>query len=295
MEKQYIDLPNGEKLAYLETGTEHQDVLVLVHGNMSSSIHYLPVIADFAKDYRVIAMDLRGFGDSTYHTPINHLDDFADDVIAFINMKNIDTCDLVGWSTGGGIGLSLAARFPKRIKKLVLVESASYKGYPIYEKDATFQPVIGKQYQSKDAMAQDPVQVLPALKAMEDKNAAIMKDIWKAVIYNVNVPEEESLDVFINETLKQRNLVDVDWALMTFNMSHEHNGVTEGDGSIDLVKQPVLSIYGKKDLVIPEHMFKETVDALETVKTHIFENGSHSPITDHPDKLYSAIYHFITS
>ncbi len=291
MDKKFIDLPNKETLAYLEMGSAQNETLVLLHGNMSSSVHYLPVLEDLAKAYHVLAMDLRGFGDSTYHTPIEHLDDFADDVTAFLDLKNIDACYVAGWSTGGGIGLSLAARYPNRFKKLVLIESASYKGYPIFEKDASFQPIIGKQYQSKEAMSKDAVQVVPALQAMQANNVSVMTDIWKAVIYNVKVPENHEL--FISETLKQKNLIDVDWALMTFNMSHEHNGVVNGSGLIDKVTLPVLSIYGKKDIVIPEHMFKETVEALKDVQTHTFENGSHSPITDDPQALSKVILSFL--
>ena len=49
MNKKYIGLPNGEELAYLDMG-KGEDVLVLVHGNMSSSIHYKPLIEKFESE-----------------------------------------------------------------------------------------------------------------------------------------------------------------------------------------------------------------------------------------------------
>ncbi len=293
MQKKTITLSNKENYAYLEYGSKDHDTLLLVHGNMSSGVHYEPLIDLLKTDFHILAPDLRGFGDSSYGKPIESLDDFADDLRLLLDKLDIDTVHFVGWSTGGGIGMKFAAKYPTYIKKLILVESASYRGYPIFEKNEAYQPILGKLYKSKEAMAKDPVQVLPIQQAIEQNDSEFIKKIWTSVIYNVNVPNETSFNRYITETLKQRNLIDVDWALMTFNMSDSSNGVVKGDGSIKAVKAPVLSVWGKKDFVIPEPMFKETVDALSQVTTHVFDEGSHSPITDVPDELAGIIKDFI--
>lgn len=290
MTKKTITLANHENYHYLETNEQQDKTILLVHGNMSSGLHYKPLI-ERLDNYHVLAPDLRGFGDSTYHNPINSLEDFADDLKLFLDALHIDKVILVGWSTGGGIGLKFAAKYQDYIEKLVLLESASYRGYPIYEKDEKMQPKLDALYQTKNAMAKDPVQVAPAKQAMDNNNKDFMKAVWEAAIYNVRIPEEE--DMYLEESLKQRNLIDVDWALMTFNMSHTSNGVALGDESIDDVQCPVLSIYGKKDLVILQYMFEETVKALTNVKTEILEHGSHSPITDDPDTISKVITDFI--
>ncbi len=293
MKKQQITLPNGETLHYLKAGDENKPWLVLIHGNMSSSIHYLPIIDQLREDFQILAPDLRGFGDSTYDTPINHLDDFADDVAELMRAMKVDRAHVAGWSTGGGIALSLAARYAELVESLILIESASYKGYPIFEKDENNQPIIGKLYTSKESMAKDPVQVAPMQQVMEIKNAEMMKAVWAQLIYNVKVPDE--VNTYIDETLKQRNLIDVDWALMTFNMSSEHNGVVEGTNLIGEVTVPVLTIWGTHDLVIPRPMFEDTAAALPNVKKHIIEGGSHSPITDDPSALAQTMRSFIIS
>ena len=59
MEKKFVELPNKEKLAYLDMG-QGSEVFVLVHGNMSSSIHYKPLIERLKNQYRIIAPDMRG-------------------------------------------------------------------------------------------------------------------------------------------------------------------------------------------------------------------------------------------
>ena len=293
MKKLTLELANQETIAYNTFGNSDKPNLLLVHGNMSSGVHYEPIIEYLKDDFYLIVPDLRGFGDSSYHQPIESLEDFADDLDSFLKALNIDKVSLVGWSTGGGIGLKFAAKYPHRMEKLVLLESASFKGYPIFHKDASYQPILTELYQTKDAMAKDPVQVLPAVMAMQNNDIDFMKQVWEAAIYNVKVPEEASLNRFLKETLKQRNLVDVDWALMTFNMSHVHNGVVDGDGTIDNLNCPVLSIYGEKDFVITRNMFDETVEALKNVETEVYSDGSHSPITDFPERLSKRIKTFL--
>jgi len=291
MSKKSQVLQSGETLAYLEAGDPTQPALILVHGNMSSSFHFTPIMDDLAKTYHVIAPDLRGFGDSTYHIPLESLHDLADDLEQFCQLLGIEHASFAGWSTGGGVIMSLAARYPARVDHLILIESASIMGYPIFQKDDQFQPILTKMYQDKAAMAADPVQVAPAVKAMQEKNHAYLKSVWEAAIYNVHVPD--AIDAYIAESLKQVNLVDIDWALMTFNMSDTHNGVVPGDGTYKDVKAPILNIWGQKDYVIPEVMFQQNVAAFPDAESLILENGSHSPITDEPDTVVNAIHAFI--
>ena len=66
LEKKYVNLPNGERYAYIEKG-EGDKVVLLIHGNNASSIHYEPLYREFPEGYRVVAPDLRGFGDSSYN------------------------------------------------------------------------------------------------------------------------------------------------------------------------------------------------------------------------------------
>ncbi len=291
MEKHSLTLSNGEKLAYQERGKPGGRPLVLIHGNMSSSLHYEPLIQQLETDHHILAPDLRGFGDSTYHQPIDSLADFAEDVAEFLDKKGIENATIAGWSTGGGVAMALAAKGGRRVGRLVLIESCAPEGLPIYEKDASLQPT-DKLYQDKEALAQDPVQVAPILQALEKNDADFMRQVWEATIYTVKKPDEAYLERTIEETLKQRNLVDVDWALLTFNMTDDHNGVTQGDGSIQHVDVPTLAIYGKADAVISEAMFERTVAALPQAETVVYEKSGHSPIVDVPDDLAERIRNF---
>ena len=88
MEKKFISI-GSETLAYLDEG--QGDVVLMVHGNMSSSVHYEPLITRIKGKYRCVAVDLRGFGDSTYNNRFDTLEELADDVNAFTILYKLAT------------------------------------------------------------------------------------------------------------------------------------------------------------------------------------------------------------
>jgi pimeloyl-ACP methyl ester carboxylesterase len=292
MEKKFIELKNGEKYAYIEQGKGDKN-LILVHGNVSSLVYYKPLLERLQEDIHTYAIDMRGFGDSSYYKPVMSLEDLADDIQLFMEEMNIGKAAVVGWSLGGGVALKFAAKYPDKIEQLILINSASYKGYPVFKKDENNQMKFGEVYESREEMAKDPVQVLPLLMAYQTKNKALLKQIYNMTIYTVNKPNEEDFDLYIDETLKQRNLVDVDFALASFNMGHEHNFYTQGDGSIDDVKAETLHVWGSHDVTVPEQMMKANIDAIKNSTYVKFDQCGHSPLIDKPDELTKVIFEFI--
>ena len=288
MEKKTVDIGN-EVLAYLDEG--QGDVVLMIHGNMSSSIHYEPLISRIKDKYRCIAVDLRGFGDSSYNGRFDTLDELAEDVNLLLEKLGISSVYLVGWSNGGGVGLKLCALHPEKVKKFFDIEGASLKGYPLYVKDEAFQST-GKPYENKDALALDPISVAPMIRVFEGKDAAMMSAVWDATIYTVNKPTREQSDLWISETLKQRNIVDLDWALATLNMSHEHTPYGKGDGSIQNVTCPVALTMGEKDVVVPDYMVLDNYNALADATLLPYENCGHSPMVDCPDRLAEDVLAF---
>lgn len=291
-EIKYVNLNNGERLAYREAG-KGDKVLLLIHGNMSSGLHYLPVVERLPEDFKAYFLDLRGFGESSYNKPFDSLKELSEDVFEFVAALGIKGFTMVGWSTGGGICMQFDADHPGFAEKLVLIETVSYKGYPLNKKDVEGQPIPGTVYTAKEEMAQDPVQVAPAIAAMENKDFNYMNFLWDAAIYSCSKPDPEYNQLYITETLKQRNLADIDWALANFNMSHEHNSYTAGSGLIDKVEIPVLSFWGEKDYVVLGDMVKETVEAIgDNAELVILQNSGHSPLVDCPDLLSQKIFDF---
>ena len=280
-----------ETIAYREQG-EGDKILILVHGNMTSSEHFNVLMERLPKDIKVYAVDLRGFGGSTYINPVNHLKDFSDDIKAFVNALSIKKFSIAGWSTGGGIAMQYCIDYPEDVEKLVLIESVGISGYPIFRKDDNGQPIIGDFLTTKEELSKDFVQVLPILNAYENRDKETLKAIWNALIYTGKQPEADLYDVYLEDMLTQRNLIDVDYALMYFNISTEHNGVIAGTGEVAKLKLPTLIFQGKNDLVVPlqmgEGIYKELNHA-----TYVLHDGGHSPFVDDMDLVVDNLLKFL--
>lgn len=292
MSLNYITLSNGETLAYREQGAGEK-TLLLVHGNMTSSQHYDILLEALPKDIKVYAIDLRGFGGSSYRTRVNHLKDFSDDIKLFVDALKIKNFSIAGWSTGGGIAMQYIIDHPKDVDKLVLIESVGISGYPIFRKDDAGQPIIGDFLTTKEELENDAVQVMPILNAYKNKDKNTLKAIWNMLIYTTKQPDEKQYDIYLDDMLTQRNLVDVDYALMYFNISSSHNGVIEGSGKVHDIKKPTLVFQGKNDLVVPQMMGDGIYEALKDHATYIQHDGGHSPLIDDLNMLTNHIVDFI--
>lgn len=284
-----VQIPNGETIAYRKAGTDGP-VVLLVHGNMSSSVHWQTTMQQLESSYRVFAPDLRGFGDSSYNAPFNSLHDLAKDVEAYVDAMGIEEFTVVGWSTGGGVALEMAADWPKRVKKVLLLDSVPLTGYPIFKKDATGQPILTELLKTKEEIAQDPVQVLPALNAYATGNRELMRTIWNMSIYNLHQPPAEDYELYLDAIMKQRNLVDVDYSLLTFNMTDAPTGSAPGSGRAALVQCPVVVMNGEQDLVVPLAWAQTIKDYFGRQATLIvFPGVGHSAITDAPELFFSTL------
>ncbi|GAA1636970.1 alpha/beta hydrolase [Microbacterium flavum] len=108
-----------------------EDTLVLIHGNVSSSLFWQELMQDLPSDLRVIAIDLRGFG-GTESLPVDAtrgVRDFSDDVHATLAALDIDAAHLVGWSMGGGVVMQYAIDHPDQTLSLTLQAPVSPYGF----------------------------------------------------------------------------------------------------------------------------------------------------------------------
>lgn len=117
----HLTLSDGDQL-YFET---HGDgpALALVSGLGGVMAFWQPHLMEFAKHYRVILHDHRGTGQSTRSRMEYSVDQMADDLLQLLDHLGIAHVDLVGHSTGGAIGQTIALDQPARIRKLVLSAS----------------------------------------------------------------------------------------------------------------------------------------------------------------------------
>jgi N-formylmaleamate deformylase len=117
----------GYRMAYREWGSRpatEAPPVVLVHGITSSSLSWVRVAPRLAERSRVIAVDLKGHGDSEGPADGYHVADQAAEVAGLCAALGIERIDLVGHSWGGGIALQVAADGRVPLRRLVLEDPA---------------------------------------------------------------------------------------------------------------------------------------------------------------------------
>lgn len=108
-------------LEYEERG--QGDALVLLHGLGSSAHDWDFQMPALAREYRVIAPSLRGFGASDKPDGPYTVMQYARDVIALLNELGIERAHVLGFSLGGAVAFQLAVQFEHRLKSLIVVNS----------------------------------------------------------------------------------------------------------------------------------------------------------------------------
>ena len=109
---------NGIKIYYEIYGTG--EPLLLLHGNGGSIISFSKQIAEFSKQYKVIAIDTRGHGNSADSTIKNFsYNQFAEDVKGLLDTLKLMNVSVLGWSDGGNTALILASKYPGYVKYLI--------------------------------------------------------------------------------------------------------------------------------------------------------------------------------
>src|SRR5213596_1883040 len=112
---------NGISLYYEFHGTGRP--LILLHGGLGSGEMFGPVLPALAERHQVVLVDLQGHGRTAdIDRPID-IRLMADDIAALIDHLHLDRPDVVGYSLGGGVALQLGAKYPEKIRRLVVVSA----------------------------------------------------------------------------------------------------------------------------------------------------------------------------
>lgn len=115
-----ITLVGNAEIAYDDIGTGLP--VVFLHAFPLNRTMWAPQVSALAADYRCIAVDVRGLGESSASPPYS-VDRYADDVIAVLDALQIQRAVFVGLSMGGYVAFSLWRRYASRVRALVLANT----------------------------------------------------------------------------------------------------------------------------------------------------------------------------
>ncbi|MFD2046709.1 alpha/beta fold hydrolase [Ornithinibacillus salinisoli] len=288
-----VALPNGEEIAYRER-EGGEDIVVLVHGNMTSSVHWDLVLENLDEKYKVYAIDLRGFGESSYHEPITAIKDFSDDVKFWVDELGIRDFAFVGWSLGGTVCQQFCADYPGYCDRLFLLASGSSRGYAYYAAGPDGMPDLNHRLETMEEMMKDSKRMM-IQEAYDTKNYDLLRQIWDMLIYQHHKPDPERYQKYVEDMTTQRNLAECYQALNIFNISNQHNGLTAGEDKVKLIDIPVCIAWGEHDIVVTKQMTEELREDFGDKADYKELIGcGHSPIIDDLEQLLKVMENFFT-
>lgn len=126
-----VDSKDGVKVAYITKG-EGEPALIFVHGWSCDKSYWENQLDEFAKSYKVVAVDLAGHGESSLNREDFTMAKFGEDVAAVVNQLKLNKVILIGHSMGGAVIVEAAKLLKGKAIGLVGVDT-----YQSFEDDWT--------------------------------------------------------------------------------------------------------------------------------------------------------------
>ena len=123
MDSHYTNI-NGIKLHYVTGGIENGPVCLLLHGFPESWITWRNVIPHLEEHYKIVAVDLRGYGDSDKPEGIRNYTNklMSSDIAGILAELKLTSAYVVGHDRGARVARRMAYDYPELINRLALIE-----------------------------------------------------------------------------------------------------------------------------------------------------------------------------
>jgi pimeloyl-ACP methyl ester carboxylesterase len=254
---------------------EKGSTVILLHGVGCSVEFWERNIAALAREHRVFAVDIVGFGRTDKPEVVYTFELMADFVIDFMKTMGIDKASLVGNSMGGAISLTVAAQAPKRVEKIVLVDPVG----------------LGR--------GQSPVMRLMALPVIGN---VLTKPSRKGVLRQMQLclyDPSQARDDFIDRLTaigalpgNQRSFLSL--LRVTSNILGVKKGiVADFSARLKKIKAPILMIWGRQDQILPLADGEAAVQKMANGRLHVMDRAGHLPQIDKPEEFNATVLDFL--
>ncbi|MBA2116776.1 alpha/beta fold hydrolase [Bremerella alba] len=246
--------------------------LLLLHGIPTWSFLFHEMIDELAKDYRVIAPDMIGYGFS------DHRDNFdrsievqADMIEQFLGHLDVASAHFVAHDIGGGVAMILADRSPELVRSMVLSNSVAYDSWPIEEMLSLAHPRNAK------------------MKPEEMKE--LLEETFEVGLSRPERRTQEFKDGVMTPYLQTDGIVSLVRNASSLNTNH----TTPLTASLNKITQPTLLLWGEDDQWQPISTAKRLVQDMPDAKLHAIKNCSHWVPQDAPEEFTQETLRFLNS
>lgn len=257
--KKYIELRTGINMAYVEGGNPEGENIVMLHGYSDSSRAYRKMMQDMGNKYHIYALDLRGHGATDKPKQFAYtVEQHVEDVTSFLDQMKIRTFYAIGHSMGSVVSLGLGFSIPDRVKGLFMMSS-----FARFHHSSDDMKAFNSQFAGYEKNPPDKEEWIPNYRAYYDKEfpdyieEAIHKwpgHCWKAGWYG----------------------------LESFDFTKFSN----------MIKAPVMMIWGGMDDLVTEEHRKELIDLLPNAEYKVYPENTHELNQEIPEEIINDIMNF---
>jgi aminoacrylate hydrolase len=239
--------------------------VLLVPGLGGVGSYWTPNIPAFAQRYQVVIHDHRGTGQSSRSRIRYSVDQMTDDLLGVMDHLEIDKAHLVGHSTGGAIGQTLAARQSKRLLSLT-----------IYASWTKADPFFRRVFEARRALLMEA----GAVAYVRSTAVFLYPDWW--VNENIGLLEEREKAVI--PTFPPPEIV-----------ASRIDAIVDFDRTPDLpnIRTPTLVICAKDDILTPPYFSRELARAIPGAELVELERGGHCASEANMKAFNDAVLGFI--
>jgi pimeloyl-ACP methyl ester carboxylesterase len=261
-----------------ETLEHPRGKVLLVHGFCGSTFCWRYVFDTLvSQGFRVVAVDLPGFGYSERNAAINQSQSnrarLIWDLLDRIDGNDTTPWNIVGHSMGGGAVEAMALMDPGRVKNLVAVDGLLF--------------AKNKNMQGAFITLSRKVPYNKVLVSFAEKNMITFNNVRRGLkkVYG-RYPDTTEVQGYLDPLLIEGSAASV---VSVWSNSKEVRHL-----NIDHLKRmPVLLIWGKKDRTIPLRYGKRFKREVPVAELKIIPDASHSPMETHPDKFNPILLEFL--
>ena len=275
---------NGIKICYEIRGKG--EPIILVHGFGDRKEHWRAQFGELSEHFQVIRFDNRGAGKSVRPDCVYSMELFADDIKYLLDYLTIKKIHIIGHSLGGMIVQNFCLKYPKRINKIVLINTIAGIVPPGALPDQGIEWYINKAIKDNKTLQEDPVNLFikRAKKSYSREFWNQMKENPKKKFHNI-----WSVEDLVEEKIAfgptERDYYHLGEALKTHN-TYER---------LQEIKNEVLIIAADKDKTIPLVITERIHKKLPNSKFIVIENAGHQSILEYPHIINQYIIKFLKS